>query len=95
MKSRNAWRALPLAALAGAAGCVSVDSPSVQERLKTVSAGYTGCKPDANVLSNVVQNRDASGSGTWNATCNGKVYLCSSVSIRSESGPFNCAPAAQ
>jgi hypothetical protein len=78
-------------ATASTSGCVSVSSPAVQTRLKTVSAGYTGCAPEANVLSNVVQNHDASGSGTWNATCNGKVYLCSSVSIRSESGPFNCA----
>jgi hypothetical protein len=49
--------------------------------------------PARGQLSDVVQNHD--GSGTWNATCNGEVYLCSSVSIRSESGPFNCAPAAK
>ena len=95
MKTHKTWPALLVAAVGGASGCVSVNSPMVQERLKTVSAGYTGCPPDANALSNVVENHDGSGSGTWNATCNGKVYLCSSVSIRSESGPFNCAPVAK
>src|SRR5689334_15004658 len=51
--------------------------------LKTVSAGYTGCLPDANEISNV-----NSGRGTWNATCQGKVYLCSAVGNDS-----HCAPA--
>ena len=79
--------------IAGASGCVSVNSPIVQEKLKTVSAGYTGCVPDENVLSNVAARAD--GSGTWNATCKGKTYLCSAVATIDKSESFHCAPLAQ
>ncbi len=79
--------------IADASGCVSVNSPIVQEKLKTVSAGYTGCVPDENVLSNVAANAD--GSGTWNATCKGKTYLCSAVATFDKSESFHCAPLAQ
>jgi outer membrane murein-binding lipoprotein Lpp len=74
-------------------GCTSLANSSVAtDRLKMVSAGYTGCRPDANDISNVIANLD--GSGLWNATCKGKVYLCSAVgSGQSES--FSCAPEIQ
>jgi hypothetical protein len=78
---------------AGTGGCLTVNSPIVQDKLKTVSAGYTGCMPEDNVLSNVVAKPD--GSGTWNATCKGKVYLCSAVSTLNNSESFHCALAAQ
>jgi hypothetical protein len=79
--------------VAGTSGCVSVNSPIVQEKLKTVSAGYTGCIPEENVLSNVAAKYD--GSGTWNATCKGKTYLCSAVATVDKSESFHCAPMAQ
>jgi hypothetical protein len=81
------------ALIAATSGCVSVNSPIVQEKLKTVSAGYTGCTPDENVLSNVAAKYD--GSGTWNATCRGKTYLCSAVGNFDKSESFHCAPIAQ
>ena len=81
--------------LAGASGCValSTNSPIVQERLKLVSAGHTGCMPDENLIANVVAHPD--GSGIWNATCKGKVYLCTAVESGGNSESFSCAPVAQ
>ena len=58
-----------------------------------VSAGHTGCMPEDNVISNVVANLD--GSGTWNATCKGRVYLCSAVGSVGNSESYSCAPVAQ
>lgn len=72
---------------------LSADSPLVQAKLRTVSAGYTGCNPDENVLTNVAAKAD--GSGTWNATCKGKTYLCSAVGTVNNSESFHCAPVAQ
>jgi len=79
-----------------ATGCASLSasSPIVTDRLKMVSAGHTGCLPDANDISNVAMNLD--GSGLWNASCKGKIYLCSAVASGSaQSESFSCAPAAQ
>jgi hypothetical protein len=88
------FQAILLAAvLAGLGGCVTANSPMVQEHLKMVSAGHTGCMPEENVLSNVVANLD--GSGTWNATCKGKVYLCSAVGSVGNSESYSCAPVAR
>jgi hypothetical protein len=57
-------------------GCTALaNSPIVVSQLKLRSAGFTGCAVDANVITNV--NGNADGSGTWNATCKDKVYLCS------------------
>src|SRR5580658_10480037 len=80
MRTHKISVVLLIAAAAGTSGCVplSVNSPIVQEKLKTVSAGYTGCVTDDNVLSNIAAKPD--GSGTWNVTCKGKTYLCSAVS---------------
>jgi hypothetical protein len=93
MRTHQTWILLLVTVLVGTSGCVTVNSPIVQEKLKTVSAGYTGCMPGDNVLSNIVANRD--GSGTWNATCKGKTYLCSAVATVSNSESFHCALAAQ
>jgi hypothetical protein len=75
-------------------GCVplTVNSPIIQNQLKTISAGHTGCMPEDNELSNVTDN---AGSGTWNATCKGKVYLCTGVSDISNARTYSCAPVAQ
>lgn len=88
-------RGIPvLVFVASAAGCISANSPVVQEHLKTVSAGHTGCAPEDNVISNV--NAKLDGSGTWNATCKGKTYLCSAVStVGGHSESYSCAPVAQ
>jgi hypothetical protein len=78
-------RSLPMVAvffgaLLGATACVSTDT------LKLISAGHTGCTPDQLTISNV---RGA----LWNASCNGKTYLCSGVSVGQSSAEFSCAPA--
>ena len=86
-KCRSPWLALLIAFAAGACGA------SVTEKLQTVSAGYTGCRPEENELSNVDSKPD--GSGTWNATCKGKTYLCSAISTLNNSESFQCAPVAQ
>ena len=65
-------------------------SAPVTRQLQMISAGHTGCLPEDNKLSNVNMNLD--GSGTWNATCKGRVYLCSSAAGQGES--FSCAPLA-
>jgi hypothetical protein len=71
-------------------GCAELaNSPMVIDQLKIRSAGFTGCAVDANVITNVVGNMD--GSGTWNATCKEKVYLCSQGS--SGAPTYSCAVA--
>ena len=71
-----------LAAMLGASGCVSIDT------LKTASAGHTGCAPEQMSISNV---RGATGGLLWNATCNGKTYLCSDVGTGKSSSEISCA----
>ena len=85
---RAPWLALLVAFAAGACGYASVT-----DKLKTASAGHTGCVPEENDLSNVVAKPD--GSGTWNATCKGKTYLCSAISTINDSQSVHCAPVAQ
>lgn len=71
-------------------GCTALsNSPMVIDQLKIRSAGFTGCAVDANAITNVVGNMD--GSGTWNATCKDKVYLCSQGS--SGAPTYSCAVA--
>jgi hypothetical protein len=75
-------------------GCVvapSANSPVVINQLKIRSAGYTGCATEANEISNV--NPRADGSGTWNAACNGKMYLCSQGSSEGHAASYSCAAA--
>jgi hypothetical protein len=71
-------------------GCTALaNSSMVINQLKVRSAGFTGCAVDANVITNVAGNAD--GSGTWNATCQNKVYLCSQGSSNAPS--YSCAVA--
>ena len=76
-------------------GCLSTtlqaNLPPVQNQLKIKSAGYTGCLRDDNIISNV--NASADGSGTWNATCKDKVYLCSQGSSVGHAATYSCAVA--
>lgn len=66
-------------------------SPYVTQGLQTISAGHTGCMPTDNTISNV--RMDFHGGGTWNATCDGKVYLCSAFQGVNPSDSYSCAPA--
>jgi|HubBroStandDraft_1064217.scaffolds.fasta_scaffold00525_10 hypothetical protein len=64
--------------LAGtASGC------SVTGNMQRSSAVFTGCSPDKNVISNINVS-----TVTWNATCEGKKYLCSG-----DHDPVSCVPA--
>ena len=82
-------RSLILLGLAAtAAACQSF----VQNQLKIISAGHTGCAPEQLSISNFHANTFGGGE-VWNATCNGKVYLCSGVAGKS-SGDYSCAPVA-
>jgi hypothetical protein len=74
------------AVLAALGGCASPDE------LRLLSAGRTGCQPQDNKLSNV--STQALGT-TWNATCKGKVYLCTRVVSSDAAASTSCAPAAQ
>jgi hypothetical protein len=60
----------------------------VTDQLKTASAGHTGCTPEQLTIANV---RTSGGGLLWNATCNGKTYLCDRASLTSEES--SCAPA--
>ena len=82
-----------LALIVGCAAVPSTNSTIIVDRLKMVSAGHTGCLPDANEISNVKMNLD--GSGLWNATCKGRTYLCSAVGSVGNSESFSCAQVAQ
>jgi hypothetical protein len=77
----------------GLCGCVSMaslaNSPVVINQLKIRSAGFTGCSTEENDISNINPNPD--GSGTWNATCKGKVYLCSQGSSEGHASTYSCA----
>src|SRR5258708_11667835 len=75
-----------------AAGCAipSPESPAIQNKLKLISAGHTGCQPEENVISNVISSPN--GDGQWNATCKGKTYLCTTVGTATGSHPYSCAP---
>ena len=97
-------RAFLTVVVLGVSGCMPLyrKSPMLQaivkDRLQLVCAGHTGCLPEDNVISNVKANAD--GSGTWNAMCKGKMYLCSAVcpTIAGSVGcaeSFSCAPVAQ
>lgn len=74
---------------------VSSSSAFVANPLKMASAGHTGCLPDDNVISNLKQNNTIGSGSTWNATCKGKVYLCSAVALIGDTPSVSCAPVAQ
>ena len=96
MAPRNVERiSVAAITLAAATGCtpLAANSPLILDRLQMVRAGHTGCLPSAKSISNVKMNLD--GSGLWNATCNGRTYLCSAVGSNGGSESFSCAPVAQ
>ena len=81
----NLVRPIVVAALVQAAtGCAITT-----DHLKTVSAGHTGCAPEQITISNRTHIGVVGTAETWNATCNGKVYLCSGVDA---TGEYSCAP---
>ena len=82
---RGSIVALAAALVSLTAGCAVM---SVTTRMQFVSAGYTGCLPQENDISNTTTNLN--GSIIWNATCKGKTYLCSTVNSES----YSCAPVA-
>jgi hypothetical protein len=86
-----------LITLAAIPGCVSatapVKSPTMERQLQLASAGHTGCLPADNAISN--SNVSMSGTGTWNATCKDRIYLCSAVSSGNQAYEYSCAPVAQ
>jgi hypothetical protein len=92
---RNVRIAAALCVLA-TAGCASLspDSPVIKNKLQVVSAGHTGYMPPDNEIANV-QVINLTGDGTWNATCKGKTYLCSSAGTVNGGTTFSCAPVAQ
>jgi hypothetical protein len=77
------------------AGCVPLrpETPGVQKKLQFVSAGFTGCMPEDNAITNI--DPHPVGEFTWNATCNTSAYLCSSIDEVSGQTHYNCAPVAQ
>jgi hypothetical protein len=84
---RNVFRLAILAPIVAIlASCVI--SP---DRLKAMSAGQTGCVPDAIEVSNL---QGVSGGYMWNATCNAKRYLCTTIISGKNSAQSSCALAA-
>ena len=84
---RTAFRLAILAPIVAiSASCVSPDL------LKAQSAGQTGCVPDAIEVSNP---QGVTGGYMWNATCNGKKYLCTTLSSGKNSSQVSCALAPQ
>lgn len=73
--------------------CVTPNSSVITNGLQIVSAGHTGCLPKDNEISIVEMKRD--GSRIWDATCKGKVYLCSAFLGVSKSESYSCAPVAR
>jgi hypothetical protein len=71
-----------LVTLPGVNGCITTD------QLKTATSGHTGCTPEQITISN---RRFSGGGELWDATCNGKVYLCSLVSTGKSSDEYSCA----
>ena len=58
--------------------------------LQTESAGQTGCVPESIGVSN---GRMVNVGYLWNASCNGKTYLCTDLSSGPKSGQVSCAVA--
>jgi hypothetical protein len=85
---RNGCRLAILAAIVAiSASCVV--SP---DRMKAMSAGQTGCLPDAIEVANL---QGVTGGYMWNATCNDKKYLCTALVSGRNSSQVSCALAAQ
>jgi hypothetical protein len=89
--------AIVLVTLAASPSCVSMSAPAklaaIKPDLQLASAGHTGCLPSENDISNSTVSR--SDTGTWNAPCKGRGYLCSAVSSGNQAFEYSCAPVAQ
>ncbi len=72
-------------------GCTPMllESPMLQNKLKLISAGYTGCVPEQNTLTNISANYG--GDGQWNTTCKGQTWLCTSVGQTNGGAQYQCA----
>jgi hypothetical protein len=94
------WPVTVLGLLSGCATTSATPKPkgplvaAEMQRLQIASAGYTGCMPTDNAISNdgIVLTGEV-----WNATCNGKVYLCSAIAWTGDwgSATMSCAPVAR
>ena len=85
---RNVFRLAILASVVAIlAGCVV--SP---DQLKAMSAGQTGCVPGAIEVANL---QGVTGGFMWNATCNSKKYLCTTLSSGKNASQTSCALATQ
>jgi hypothetical protein len=82
---KGIWLGALISACGILAGC---PAPSL---LKTWSAGQTGCVPDAIEVS---ASKALIGGVMWNATCNGKKYLCTNLGTGTRSDQVSCAVAA-
>ena len=85
-------RSIVLLSIVLTTGCAALtlsNSELVANQLQIRSAGFTGCAVDKNQITGVTTNLD--GSGTWNATCKDKVYLCSQGSLGAAT--YSCAVA--
>jgi len=72
---------LLLVTLPGVTACVT-------DELKTATAGHVGCIPEQITISN---RHIEAGGQLWDATCNGKTYLCSVVATGKSSEEYSCA----
>ena len=83
--------------LAFASGCISGNAPAklpdIMSDLQLASAGHTGCPPGENEITN--SDVKVNGTGTWNATCKGRTYLCAAVSSGNLTYEYSCAQVAQ
>ena len=73
-----------LVTLASIPSCVSGSAPAKLPAIKTELQLE---------ISN--SNVNVSGTGTWNATCKGRIYLCAAVSSGNQAFEYSCAPVAQ
>jgi hypothetical protein len=85
---RNGFRLAILAPIVAILASCAV-SP---DRMKAMSAGQTGCLPDAIEVANL---QGVTGGFMWNATCNDKRYLCTALVSGKNSSQVSCALAAQ
>lgn len=90
------YTCIPCAVVALAlTGCVDqayvTGSPAAIKDRQAISAGYTGCPAEQNEISDS-KTEPGLNVLTWNATCNGKVYLCTGRYTNSGLTPMSCAP---
>jgi hypothetical protein len=77
---------LAVSLLPALGGCASAT-----EQAQLMSAGYTGCMPTENRISNLeVKPHEMA----WSATCQSQRYLCTSVKTGKDASSTHCAPAA-